>query len=154
MKELGFGKVRQVAAIPVYMSGSRRQLNAYCFVRDEAPPAAVAKRKGRAASPALDLSTMPGFSPDNVIGVLASQASDRATAKLQADGSAEAVNDTTSARDCRPQRSAASGRSRGGAPSGRSGQPKALSGAGLDSAVEFSQHGYGLRRRSATRAEY
>ena len=157
MRELGFGNVRQVAAIPVYMSGSRRKLNAYCFVREDMHPAAP-KRKARASSegPPLDLSTMPGFSPENVIGVLASQATGRATAKLQATESYGAVDDMTSVRDSRPRRNpgTANGRSRDGA---RSEQPEEQMGA-QDNQLTFnvtagiSQHCHGLRKRGAARS--
>lgn len=161
MEQLGFGKVRLVAAIPVYMAGSRRKLNAYCFVRDQMPPAATRKSRATDGPVAqnLDLSTMPGFSPGDVIGVLASQATDRAAAKLQAasDSAANiAADDTISSRDSqRPQRSIASSRSKGGARSGRSEQPESCSmGSQIssESAAESSQHGYGLRRREAARS--
>ena len=74
----------QVAAIPVYMSGSRRRLMAYCFVRDDMPSvtgrasASSSRRTAAAASvQKYDLTTLPGFQPGNVMGVLASQATGR-----------------------------------------------------------------------------
>ena len=154
MAELGFGNVRQVAAMSVCMAGSRRHLMAYCFVRDEIPPSCpVATARGRAGQAAAaggtalttveDLSTMPGFSPDNVIGVLAGQASDRAAAKAAAVAASAsprlADDDTAAAKDgsSRPSRTAAAAKSEATIDTSMGGSQLS----------DVSSHSYGLRRR-------
>ena len=147
----------QVAAIPVYMSGSRRRLMAYCFVRDDMPSvtgrasASSSRRTAAAASvQKYDLTTLPGFQPGNVMGVLASQATERAAAKAAfAAGGRDGDEDTYAARDA-----AAGGRRRGTtAASGGRGHAALMDYAlvGIDqvSGLCDQLHGYGLRKRAA-----
>jgi len=63
MFHLGFGSLKLVLQAPVFMSGSRRQLVAYVFVRDKKPAKSLkAKHSG--------LSSMVFFKPDDVISTL------------------------------------------------------------------------------------
>ena len=170
MAELGFGKVRQVASIPVYMSGSRRQLVAYCFVRDEMPDQAteaggrVGASARRAPHAVDDLSTMPGFLPDDVIGVLSNQASERAAAKAAgAAGNATAVSSSPRSGGSADDDTEAAKDSAAGRRSQRNGGPGALKPArseqtGMESMggsqqSDVSSHSYGLRRRGGSAAQ-
>ncbi|GAX83438.1 hypothetical protein CEUSTIGMA_g10863.t1 [Chlamydomonas eustigma] len=95
MEELGFGSVELVKSLPVFMSGSRRQLVAYCFVRP-LPPCSLGNEfyPLKATSSTVhedehkeDLSTMPHFQPGDVMGMLTSQASSRATSRVEVSSS-------------------------------------------------------------------
>lgn len=71
MLHLGFGRLKLVLQAPVFMSGSRRQLVAYVFVREQDPE--TKSRKTRPPRPP-GLSSMEYFTVDDVISRLKSKA--------------------------------------------------------------------------------
>lgn len=69
MAELGFGEVECCApAIPVYMGGSGRQLNAYVFKKKEGSSRGAGSRGQQQAGPSLE--SAPAFDPAAVLEAL------------------------------------------------------------------------------------
>lgn len=76
MEELGFGPVRCVGPpLQVYMAGSRRQLNAYMFVKTEAGGVGVKDSPSKSGSTDTSfqgpsLATAPEFEPTDILNAL------------------------------------------------------------------------------------
>lgn len=119
MEEMGFGPVRLVDSIAVYMAGSRRRLNTYVFVKDgertpRYDPGASAsddedekensgassgrksEGKGVVASPSL--SEMKPFQTGDVLAELSRQSSQKVAAK-SGDESAASARDVGGVKD-------------------------------------------------------
>ena len=132
-----------------------------------AAPTAGGRVRGTAARPAPqvmpvdDLTTMPGFSPDDVIGVLSSQASERVAAKaagVAGNGSSSPGSGWSADDDTEVAKDSSAGRrsQRNGRPGASKPARSELTGMesmGGSQLSDVSSHSYGLRRRGGSAAQ-